>query len=75
MAMYHTEFTLLAVSTTIFLFLLTRKHQTENTTNMGLQIVSGTEECQSISKKLQTKAQYVNTQGSEHQVYKEYRFP
>lgn len=61
MATYHTEFTLLAVSTTISSFLLTRKHPTENTMNMGLYTVSGTEALQNISKKLQTKAQYINT--------------
>jgi len=75
MAMYHAEFTLLAGSATIFLFLLTRKHQTENIMNMGLHMVSGTEQCQNTSKKLQTKAWNINTQGSEHGIYKEYGFP
>lgn len=75
MAMYHAEFMLLAVSTISFLFLLIRKHQAEKTTNMGLLIVGGREALQNISTKLQTKAWYINTQGSEDWVYQEYWFP
>lgn len=75
MATYHAEFLLLTVPATTFLFLLITKHQTENTTNVALHIAGGTEALQNISKKLQTKAQYINTQGSEHRVHQEYLSP